>query len=141
MSSVQSCSEEARSPRRCRRQRTVVTIFQLKYFDEKIYIILEKRCYIRFGFPFAFLSFCLCFRRKVPIFSSSFFLFFFSCWAGRGSPRTCRQRSAVKILQAQNRAAGSESQLHFEFGLNLLLLRRHLEHYLSVNIGQNYIPP
>ena len=88
MSSVQSCSEEARSPRRCRRQRTVVTIFQLKnkYFDEKIYIILEKRCYIRFCFPFAFLSFCLCFRRKVPILSS--FFSFFSFLVGlREGPR------------------------------------------------------
>ena len=139
MSSVQSCSEEARSPRRCRRQRT---IFQLKnkYLDEKIYHS-GKEILHQILFSLCFLVFLSLFPQEGSHCFLLFFLFFFSCWAERGSPRTCRQRSAVKILQAQNRAAGSESQLHFEFGLNLLLLRRHLEHYLSVNIGQNYIPP
>ena len=121
MSSVQSCSEEARSPRRCRRQRTVVTIFQLKnkYFDEKtyhsgkemLYQILFSFCFFRLFFSQegsqVFFFFFLCVFSWI---TEKFFSFFvFSCWAERGSLRTCRQRSAVKILQAQNRAAGSES--------------------------------
>ena len=41
----------------------------------KRHIILEKKFYIRFRFLFAFLSFCLFFRRKVPKFFSFFCVF------------------------------------------------------------------
>ena len=75
MISVQSCSEEARSPRRCRRQRAVVTIFQLKnkYFDEKTYHSGKEMLYqILFSFCFFRLFF---FAGRFP----SFLLFFLVC--------------------------------------------------------------